>query len=407
MTPARARPIVFCVLRAVTRWITRTGFERDPRAPAEAIVLRSLGFGYLTLFIVATVATRPHPGFEGKGLAIVAALIALVGCAIASMPRPTSMPAPRRIGLLVGVTAASATLAALQPKGIWQAGAYFVAIVSGAGLERAAAFLTFGSAIAAISTTAIVAGHGSPAVSVLLGVPPWFLMMRLMRVLRARNEALTESRAAESRTAAEAERGRLAREMHDVLAHSLSALALQLESARLVARDRDSDPEVITALDRAHHLAAQGLDEARRAIAAARGDQLPGPERLHVLTRTFEEQSGIPVSLNVSGEPRDLSPDAQVAIYRAAQEALTNIRRHATADHVEITLDYREDATVLVVDDRGPVGAPPPAISPGGYGLTGMRERAELLEGRLTAAPTSDGFCVELWLPTSAPVPSV
>ena len=104
-------------------------------------------------------------------------------------------------------------------------------------------------------------------------------------------EELRESRAAHAQSAALAERGRVAREMHDVLAHSLSALALQLEGARLLAqrprrRPRGRSP----ALERAHHLAAGGLTEARQAIAALRGDELPGPERLRELADAFPER---------------------------------------------------------------------------------------------------------------------
>ena len=89
-------------------------------------------------------------------------------------------------------------------------------------------------------------------------------------------------------------------------------------------------------------------------------------------------------------------------MYRTAQEALTNVRRHAVADRVELTLDYLPHATVLVVEDHAQAGSPPPVVggaTSGGYGLTGMRERAELLGGELVAAPTGTGFRVELRLP--------
>src|SRR3954453_15192857 len=106
--------------------------------------------------------------------------------------------------------------------------------------------------------------------------------MRLMRRQREEHEVtkglvreLEISRAGEAATAAEAERSRLAREMHDVLAHSLSALALQLESTRLLADDRGVDPEGVRPVERAHPLGASGLDEARRAINALRGDEPP------------------------------------------------------------------------------------------------------------------------------------
>jgi signal transduction histidine kinase len=223
-----------------------------------------------------------------------------------------------------------------------------------------------------------------------------------MRRMREYGEALEASQGAEARAAADAERGRVARELHDVLAHSLSALALQLESARLVARDRGADPELSDAIDRAHHQAVEGLEEARRAIGALRGEVLPGPERLAALAEAFEDQSGVPTALDVVGQPRPLAADASLALYRTAQEALTNARRHAAPDRVELRLEYADDATVFVVEDRAERGMAVPASGPGpggGYGLTGMRERAELLGGRLDAGPTEHGFRVELWLP--------
>jgi signal transduction histidine kinase len=227
--------------------------------------------------------------------------------------------------------------------------------------------------------------------------------MRLILVLRDQRDALANSKAAEATAAAAAERGRLAREIHDVLAHSLSALSLQLESTRLLAHQRGADPDVNRAIDQAHHLAATGLQDARRAVATARGDELPGPERLGVLAEAFGEQSGLPVQISTEGEPRQLAPDARLAVYRTAQEALTNVRRHATAERVEVNLSYLSEQTVLVVEDHAVPGAPPPValgLAGSGFGLTGMRERAELLGGELIAEPTGDGFRVELRLPT-------
>jgi signal transduction histidine kinase len=170
----------------------------------------------------------------------------------------------------------------------------------------------------------------------------------------------------------------------------------------LQAVDRGTDPEVVAAIERAHHLAAGGLDEARRAIAALRGDELPGPERLRALADAFEEHTDARCTLTVAGVPNELTPEARLALYRTAQEALTNVRRHSAADRVAMRLDHRDDGTTLVVEDHGP-GAPV-VVGPsagGGYGLTGMRERAELLGGRLSAGPTASGFRVELWVPAA------
>ena len=138
--------------------------------------------------------------------------------------------------------------------------------------------------------------------------------------------------------------------MHDVLAHSLSALALQLEGARLLARDRDTDPEVVAAIERAHHLAADGLDEARAAIGALRGDEMPGPG---AAARARRRASATARALTVTGEPRALASEARLAIYRTAQEALTNVARHSDADRVELRLAYEPGGTRLTIEDTG------------------------------------------------------
>jgi signal transduction histidine kinase len=186
-------------------------------------------------------------------------------------------------------------------------------------------------------------------------------------------------------------------------AYSVAIAASTSRLAALRAGHEAAADEITDAIDRAHHLAAGGLDEARRAIAAERGDELPGPERIGVLAAAFEEQSGLPVAVEVRGEPHELGPEARLAVYRTAQEALTNIRRHAAAARVDVRVDYRAESTILVVEDHAVPGppAPAPVVLNGGYGLTGMRERAELLGGELLAAPTPTGFRVELRLPAA------
>jgi signal transduction histidine kinase len=403
------------MVKPLYRWLTRPGDlagDSSARLPPEAIMLRTLGLAWLVVFIVDSSTTKPQPSLHGKGIAIGAAMILLVVCAVGTHPRLQTMSQRRRVGMLLGVSVATAVLAATQPHGIWQLGAYFVGILAAMRLSRVTAALTLGGCLLALVIIEVVNNHGGGAVSITVGVVPWFLVIRLLAEMRTRNQELQASQEAEARAAAEAERGRISREMHDVLAHSLSALALQLESARLLARDRDTDPDVTRALDQAHHLAASGLDEARRAIAAARGDELPGPERLGALTEAFEEQSGIPATFSVTGAAHELAPDASLAIYRTAQEALTNVRRHATPEGVELRLTYSAEATVRAVEDFLAAGTPPPpalTTAGGGFGLSGLRERAELLGGRLTAVPTAGGFRVELWLPgeprATAPIP--
>ena len=368
----------------------------DMSVPREPLSI--FGTLAMTLIVVATLLTEPGPLSDAWVAAGVAGLVAGI---FVSLPR--CVPAWRTIAGLLLVAASACLLIRVQPEGVAFGALYYVVIMSAMRLELVPALAVSGTAVA-VGAAMVAQEADDPAgavISIVLSVIPWFLVIRLLGEMfegRERAEELVEelraSRAAAAESAAAAERGRVAREMHDVLAHSLSALALQLEGTRLLARDRGADPEVVDGIERAHHLAAEGLAEARAAIGALRGDELPGPERLRQLAEAFGETCRV----TVTGTPRELPSEARLAIYRTAQEALTNVLRHSAADRVEITLAY-EEGTRLVVEDHGP-GAPVAVGAAGaGYGLTGMRERAELLGGRLTAEPTADGFRVELWLP--------
>ena len=256
------------------------------------------------------------------------------------------------------------------------------------------------------------------------------LFTRATRVSQARARAaqaraegllaeLRASQAAQAEAAALTERTRLAREIHDILAHSLSGLVLALDTAELLGRRGGAAPDtaagagtvagMLGQVQRAQRIAREGLADTRRAISALRGDELPGPALLDRLVRDTSEATGIHAELAVSGDPRPLAPEVGLALYRTAQEALINTAKYAGRDgRAALRLAYRPDGIELGVDDaRAPGAAPPSAggLTFGGYGLTGMRERAELLGGRLTAGPTDHGFQVRLWLPTGPAVP--
>jgi CheY-like chemotaxis protein len=109
---------------------------------------------------------------------------------------------------------------------------------------------------------------------------------------------------------------------------------------------------VAQAIDRAHHLAASGLDEARRVIATERGDELPGPERIGALSTLSPSRAACRLPSRSTASRASSRLRRRLAVYRTAQEALTNVRRHATAERVEVTLNYLPDSTVLVVEDR-------------------------------------------------------
>jgi signal transduction histidine kinase len=195
------------------------------------------------------------------------------------------------------------------------------------------------------------------------------------------------------------ERTRLARDIHDVLAHSLTALIVQLDGARMLLSREGASDDALGSVVRARHLAQDGLDETRRAVGTLRGDRVPGAGMLAGLVEEFQLDSGVECEYSVDGEPVELPSPAQLALYRTTQEALTNVRKHAPSNRVQVHLHYGADGAELTVDD---FGAPPPAKPNGttdGYGLEGMRERAELLGGSLEAGPRDSGFRVRLWLP--------
>jgi signal transduction histidine kinase len=247
----------------------------------------------------------------------------------------------------------------------------------------------------------ISGGIGNGVGAIFFGVAAWFWG----RVLRSseRNaelvEELRDSRDAEQRSAVVAERARLARELHDVLAHTLSSLSLHLESTRVLAKSRNVDPEVQSRIERAVTLARSGLEEARDAVGTLRDDALPGPDRLPSLIADFERSTGISCHFEQVGRPSPMTPEASVALFRSAQEALTNISKHAAPSRVDVRLEWDAASVTLRVIDDG-AGPDAPTLPGGGNGLRGMRERAELAGGRLDAGPTSRGFAVELRLPS-------
>jgi signal transduction histidine kinase len=219
--------------------------------------------------------------------------------------------------------------------------------------------------------------------------------------LLARSEQLRQEQA---RTAALDERTRIAREVHDVLAHSLGALGLQIQVARAVLTDSADVPRAVELLDQARRMASDGLRETRRAVHALRGDIPPLPEGLAELSASHQRQHGTPVRFEISGEPRLLSPDVGLAITRAAQEALVNTAKHAPHQPVEIQLDYTGPSTRLLVSNRlaenGGSDHPPALVTMnGGYGLAGMRERLLLLDGALSAGRKGSDWVVEATVP--------
>jgi signal transduction histidine kinase len=167
-------------------------------------------------------------------------------------------------------------------------------------------------------------------------------------------ETRAELAAEERRAGTLEERGRLAREIHDTLAQDFVSIVTQLEAAETALPPGQAEARRL--LDRARKTARGGLSESRRLVAALRPEILEGaslPEVLEGVADRWSEETGIEVSVWTTGEPRRLAPEAQVALLRAAQEALQNVRKHADAGRVDVTLSHVGDAVVLDVQDDG------------------------------------------------------
>jgi signal transduction histidine kinase len=199
------------------------------------------------------------------------------------------------------------------------------------------------------------------------------------------------------RAAALTERNRIGREVHDVLAHSLGALSVQLDAVDALLERGDETDRARELVQQARRLAVQGLEETRQAVHALRDEPVALAEQLASLAARDEAQ------LTVAGSPRPLAANAGLALYRAAQEAVTNARKHSPGAPVSITLEFDPRATRLTVTNgRCPTSGSPSELSAtgGGFGLQGMRERIELLGGHVVAEPTSEGFSVEVAVPS-------
>jgi signal transduction histidine kinase len=372
----------------------------------------------MLLILVSGVIGTPAPALHGEGfLTLVGGgtILALIVIEIGWDPQSDRAG----FAFCLGLGLASVLLMLVQPAGTAVIGTYAAVASAVIRLPRRLALAAVIPIIGLVDLLILLGSDERLLVLAWTTIAYAFMfvighLVRLSEQHQEQAQALLDeeqrTREARNEAAALAERSRIAREMHDVLAHSLSALSVELEGARLLALDRDADADVIAAIGRAHRHAATGLGEARGAIEALRGDAMPGPERLEQLVAEFEVH-GVETSLAVGGTPRPLPSEAALAIFRTAQEALTNVRKHAEdATRVTLRLDYEEDGARLVVEDNDGGGGPTsgvlqPASLAGagaGYGVSGMRERAELIGGRLLAGPVDGGFRVELWVPAPA-----
>ncbi|MHA6620819.1 sensor histidine kinase [Pseudonocardia sp. DLS-67] len=255
------------------------------------------------------------------------------------------------------------------------------------------------AATALITTSELTMGAPAARVGLYVGIAAFTTLTGLYRRqfhLRALETAqlLEQARNAQAdraHAAALDERTRIARELHDVLAHSLGALGVQLELATALLEEGDSD-QGLDRVRRARRLAADGLDEARAAVNALRSDALPLPDALARLAeRHGRDHLGASAHVEVRGVTRPVPAAVGVSLTGTAREALTNAARHAPGAPLRMVLQYRPGSVALTIANGGSSRPPAPRSGPPGAGLTGMRERLALVGGTLRAGPDAVG----------------
>ena len=317
--------------------------------------------------------------------------------------------------LLVTCAAIAVSVALGYPTGpIW--GLPLIALYSAASIgHRRLALLAAGGMIAVLLGWMVLSSDpGSPGdigFSLLLVA----LALAVGEVARGRRDYLAEveRRAVEAeRTREEAarrhageERIRLARDLHDITAHTIAVIAIQAGVAADALDRLEGCPEPVREAVRAIRSSSrQAMAELKATVTALREgdaprDPLPGLSQLEELVG-MATSAGVRVELEVSGERRPLPPTVDLTAFRIVQESLTNVLRHARAGSATVRVRYGPEALQLEVDDDGVGAAPPAAGRGGGHGLAVMAERAAAVGGRLQAGPgTARGFRVGAWLP--------
>jgi signal transduction histidine kinase len=281
--------------------------------------------------------------------------------------------------------------------------------VRGDGAQYAALGLTVPFLVLALATGAAVGTETWVLTVVLAALVPAAAWAGIARRWRA--EALLHTAAARAiagtlaEHTARGERARIARELHDVVAHHISMIAVQTETARLTTPGMPAAGA--QRLSEIGDTARAGLTEMRRLLGVLREDAQaeaagrhpqPGLGQLPGLVDEARESSGAACRLIISGPPVTVDPGVGLAAYRIVQEALTNARRHAPGAAVDVEVRYGDGELRLIIRDNGP--GPRPTAPGGGHGLLGMRERAAAVRGELRAgAATVGGFLVEARLP--------
>jgi signal transduction histidine kinase len=373
-----------------------------------------------TGFVVIGILALISPPHSAAQRAVQIACFAVVGLALLAWMALDARPRyrARRLPVVLGAMAVAGGMAAATNGGGESLVAYACVAAFWAGSETD---VPVSIAVAAVGMVPIwlaggIAGSGFGTLAgdpLLIAVCTMFgLQRRSYRVQAEQAAALLAQherlRSEQRRADVLDERARIAREIHDVLAHSLGALGIQIQAAKAMLTDHGDTGRAVEALSTAQRMAADGLTETRRAVHALRVDTMPLGEELAAVADTHRQRYHVPVTLQTSGAARTLPPDAALALLRTAQEAMVNAAKHAPGQRVAVRLDYGQDDVRLTVvngldgdgDGDGPAIRRPGQA--GGYGLTGMRERLRLLNGTLRAGPRENEWTVTAELPLAA-----
>jgi len=382
-------------------------------------VARTLGYAWVG--VLAFVLAPPHGSLH---LAVEVAGYALAGAALLAWALLDFYPdaAPdRTLALPVALGAMAVGTGMASTAGNGSVGltifGFVATMVAGSESSLEAGLAVTGAGILAIEVSGLVLGNSYGG---LLGLPAILLaglvVGRNRGAYRIQAEQAAALLAQHERLQAEhrradllEERARIAREIHDVLAHSLGALGIQIQAARAVLADQGDIDKAGEILAGAQRMAAEGLVETRRAVHALRSGTLPLDEELALVSDTHAHRYHVAVTFGVGGDPAPLPPDATLALLRVAQESLVNAAKHAAGRGVAVRLDYGDaDVRLTVRNDLDPGAADGgrpagPSTVNGGYGLTGMRERLRLLNGTLEAGCRDDQWVVSAGLPRPRP----
>ncbi len=396
-----------------------------PREPVPSVTMLLSGVNHrlatvirlagLALIGWSVVTSKHHPAGSGRGVAVTICLAMCVVCWLAWTIRPDG----DRVGVtpeLYGLAGAGGVLLGAAPDSAASAFVFVAVVIAAIRVELVRALAVLGVGVVALAVAVLIYdGNGIGLLAYTLGLAAALLAAsnRRQTLLRADQAELLLAQTQRSheeqlRATRLEESTRIAREMHDVLAHTLAGLTIQLEAtASLIEQGADRE-RIRTRVQRAHTLAREGLAETRRAVGALRGSPVSAPAGIEALIEDYRVSGEAPAELTIDGDPARLGGPTGEAVLRVAQEALTNVRKHAPGARVWIAVHAGQDPgdeILLRVEDQWSAAGPAPvpdglASSGGGYGLQGMRERAQLLGGTLSAHATANGWCVELRLPS-------